>query len=106
MTQAAALHDSRFPPVTPKEIPDLYVEISILIPMKKVRSFDGIPYPGYGVVVEREGKIGVFLPEVSSHFSTKEDFLNALCSEKEGLEKKCWKDPETDLFIFHADVIH
>jgi AmmeMemoRadiSam system protein B/AmmeMemoRadiSam system protein A len=104
MTQAAALHDGRFEPVSQQEIAALHVEISVLTLPRPIRSIEEIIYPGQGVVVQRDSQRGVFLPEVSKHFKTKEEFLNQLCIEKAGLEKECWLAPTTQIFVF--ETIH
>lgn len=100
MTQEAALSDSRFSPVSAKEIPHLSLEISVLSIPKSVASIDDIAYPDTGVIIRRESQSGVYLPEVSHEFSSKEDYLNSLCRDKAKLEKKCWINPNTHLSIF------
>ena len=44
-------------------------------------------------------KIQVFTAGMS-----KDDFLGELCAQKAGLPRTCWKDPQTKLFVFTADV--
>jgi len=100
MAIASAFEDYRFSPVTEQELKDIKIEISVLSPLKKVKSADEIKPNIHGVVVRRGGRSGLFLPQVWEHFSNKEDFLNELCYQKAGLNPDAWRDPNTELYIF------
>lgn len=97
---AAAVEDHRFPRVTPEELANIQIEISVLSPMVKVKSADEIIPKIHGVTVRRGWNSGLFLPQVWEHFSRKEDFLDELCSQKAGLERSAWKEPSTELKVF------
>jgi len=60
----------------------------------------------HGVIISRgPGHHGVFLPQVADTTGwTKEEFLSQLCVQKAGLPANAWKDPETTIEIFKADV--
>jgi AmmeMemoRadiSam system protein A len=104
---SAARSDPRFPPVQPDELSALRVEISVLGPPVRV---DPPPDPGR-VVVGRDGLLvrrgraqGVLLPQVArEHGFSPETFLNAAC-HKAGLAPGSWRDPDTQVFTFTADV--
>lgn len=100
MAVAAAFEDHRFSAVTPEELKDLHIEISVLSPMTRVKSADEIKQGTHGVVVRRGYRSGLFLPQVWEHFSKKDDFLNELCWQKAGLEPGAWKNPDTELYVF------
>ncbi len=100
MAVAAAAEDYRFPPVTEKELNDIRIEISVLSPLARVKNSDEIRQNVHGVVARRNGRSGLFLPQVWEHFSKKEDFLFELCRQKAGLEPDAWRDPETELYVF------
>ncbi|MFN3966615.1 MAG: AmmeMemoRadiSam system protein B [Endomicrobiia bacterium] len=100
MAIASAFEDYRFSPVSESELKDIKIEISVLSPLKKVKSADEIKPNVHGVVVRRGGRSGLFLPQVWEHFSKKEDFLNELCYQKAGLNPDAWRDPSTELYIF------
>lgn len=100
MAIAAATEDTRFPPVTQDELPDIRFEISVLSPMARVNSADDIKQNSHGVMVRRGKRCGLFLPQVWEHFKTKEDFLCELCWQKAGLEPAAWKDSDTELHVF------
>lgn len=97
---AAAVHDSRFNPLTTNELPLTHIEISVLSPMDRVKSGDEIKQNIHGVVVKQGSRSGLFLPQVWEHFSTKEDFMDELCRQKAHLPANAWKDPKTELLVF------
>ncbi len=100
MAVASAFEDYRFSPVTEQELKDIKIEISVLSPLKRVKSVDEIKPDVHGVVVRKGTRSGLFLPQVWEHFSKKEDFLSELCYQKAGLHPDAWKDPDTELYIF------
>jgi AmmeMemoRadiSam system protein B/AmmeMemoRadiSam system protein A len=101
MTLQAALHDFRFQPVMAGEIPAIRIDISILNPPRRVISADEIILGQHGVIVLRGERGGLFLPKVAEETGwSKEEFLSQLCSQKAGLPRDAWRDPETQLFIF------
>ncbi|HVH09445.1 MAG TPA: AmmeMemoRadiSam system protein A [Gemmatimonadales bacterium] len=107
MTLAAAGDDPRFPPVTSDELPHLALEISVLTepaplapPVDPTRVVVGRD----GLLVRRGRHIGVLLPQVAGeHHWGAEAFL-AACCHKAGLAPGAWREPETELFTFQADV--
>ena len=75
MALSAALNDSRFFPLTLGELPETKIEISVLSPMEKIKNPDEIIQNKHGVLVQKNGRSGLFLPQVWEHFDNKEDFL-------------------------------
>ncbi len=105
MALAAALEDNRFSPVRKSELPDISIEISVLSPMKKISDADDIELGKHGVYIKRGSRHGVFLPQVAVETGwDKKTFLDTLCIEKAGLEPGCYKNPNTELFIFTAQI--
>ncbi len=100
MAIAAATEDPRFKPVTLDEIDDIKIEISILSPLKRIFSYKEIKEHLHGVVVRREGRSGLFLPQVWEQLPKKEQFLSELCWGKAGLPPNAWQDPKTELYVF------
>lgn len=106
MAISAAFHDSRFYPVTLDDLKDIKIEISVLSPMKRINSIDEIIPDINGVMLEKDGKSGLFLPQVWEHFksrdiaSRRQKFLNELCSQKAGLPLTALKEPSTNIFTF------
>ncbi|NLH38611.1 MAG: AmmeMemoRadiSam system protein A, partial [Elusimicrobia bacterium] len=102
---SAAFGDRRFKPLEKGEINKIKIEISILSPLKEINDYKKIREKVDGVMVSSSKGNGLFLPQVWDYFDKKEDFLNQLCTEKAGLDKNCWKDKETKLFIFQVEKI-
>jgi AmmeMemoRadiSam system protein B/AmmeMemoRadiSam system protein A len=98
---AAAFDDPRFRPLIKEELPRAHIEISILSPLKRIHSAIEIVPGIHGVAVRRDGRSGLFLPQVWMETGwTKEVFLDQLCSQKAGLPPRDWQDPQTELAIF------
>ncbi len=100
----SALEDPRFPPVEPYELDKIEIEISVLSPLKLVKSVDEIKVGEHGIMIKRGWRRGLLLPQVATeHNLTKEEFLEHTCL-KAGLSPDCWKDKETEIYIFTAIV--
>ena len=105
MSVAAASQDPRFSPVTPAELKDIDVEISVLSAPRRVKDASEIVLGKHGVIVSDGIHQGVFLPQVADETGwSKEEFLSQLCSQKAGLPADAWKSPEVSLYVFTADV--
>jgi len=105
MAVAAAVDDHRFSPVTVEELPQLKYEVSVLSPMKKIKDSSEIKLGTNGVKVQRNGRSGVFLPQVAEETGWDlDEFMNHLCQDKAGLPADCWKDPDTEIYTFTAQV--
>jgi len=105
MALAAATKDSRFNPVTKDELEDLEYEISVLSPLRKVDSWKEIKIGKHGVQIKKGLRAGVFLSQVATDNNWDLDtFMSVLCQQKAGLPSDCWKDPETDIYVFTAQV--
>jgi len=104
MAEAAALKDPRFPPVTEDELKDLEIEISVLTPLKKIKDIDKIQIGKHGLYMKGGFYSGLLLPQVATDYGwDKETFLQQTCL-KAGMESNCWKDKETEIYIFSADI--
>jgi len=105
MAVEAAMNDPRFPALTLPELKNIEIEISVLSQLKKVVSADEIRIGKHGVLVRRGYNSGVFLPQVAVETGwSKEEFMDNLCAHKAGLPKDAWRDKNTELYIFSADV--
>ena len=105
MAIEAATADPRFPPVTPDELKDIDIEVSVLSEPKRVQNIDEIKLGVHGVIVKCGLASGVFLPQVAEETGwTREEFLSNLCAHKAGLMPDAWKDKDTQLFSFTAQV--
>ncbi len=95
----AALHDSRFKPVTPQELRELQVEVSVLTPPVKLNNVKDLVPGRDGVILEAQDHHGVFLPQVWEETGwTHIEFLRELASQKAGLPPDAWQHATLSVF--------
>jgi AmmeMemoRadiSam system protein A len=101
--KAAALEDPRFKPVRADEVAEIEIELSILSGLEDV-TLGRIEAGKHGLVVSRGRQRGVLLPQVATEFRWQAArFLEETCV-KAGLEREAWKDPQTRIQAFTAEV--
>ena len=103
----AATHDPRFgrDPITPEELSQIDSEISVLSPLKKTDDPQSLELGKHGIYIRRGLNSGCFLPQVASELGwSKEEFLSQCCAGKAGLSPDAWKDPETEVLLFTAEI--
>jgi hypothetical protein len=106
MAAEAATGDPRFPPVSEKELPELEYEISVLTPRRQISDPSEFITGKHGIIVERDGRGGVFLPQVAPEQGwDRETTLSYLCAHKAGLPADAWRDKRTKLYVFEAEVL-
>ena len=92
---SAATRDPRFKPIKERELVNLNYEVSVLsVPeLIKPESVDSLfsAIKGKGVIINKDMRRGVYLPQVWEHFKSEGDFLSSLC-QKAGMHKEEWKD--------------
>ncbi|HEX2721207.1 MAG TPA: AmmeMemoRadiSam system protein A, partial [Candidatus Deferrimicrobium sp.] len=99
---AAATEDPRFPPVSPKELPSLRVEISVLTPLVSIRP-EEVEVGRHGLMVAQGRMRGLLLPQVPVEWGwDRETFLDQTCV-KAGLPPSAWRHGAT-LRAFTAEV--
>ena len=58
-----------------------------------------------GIYIKSGSASGCFLPQVAKEAGwDKEEFLSYCCAHKAGLKPDAWKDKETEVYLFTADV--
>ncbi len=103
MAISSATQDSRFTPVTAREIDKLEIEISVLSPMKRIYSADEIVLGKHGIYIKKGYYSGTFLPQVATETGwSREEFLGHCARDKAGLGWDGWKDAE--LYTYEACV--
>ncbi len=106
MAVSSATGDPRFTPVTPDELPDLSVEISVIGPLEKIADPLDFTLGVHGVYIRRGGAHGCFLPQVARETGwSKEQFLSECAEGKAGLGPEAWRDPKTEVLRFSCEVI-
>jgi AmmeMemoRadiSam system protein A len=103
-----AAHDPRFfsQRLTPIDLPDLDIEISVLSPMERTSDPLSLQLGVHGIYVRQGYRAGCFLPQVATEYGqwTKEEFLGRCCRDKAGLSADAWRDPETEVYLFTAEI--
>ncbi len=100
----AALRDSRFEPVTASELPQIEYEISVLSPLRRVLDTRQIKVGQHGLLMKNGAYEGLLLPQVPVEEKwDRQRFLEETCV-KAGMRSGCWKDENTDIFMFTAVV--
>jgi AmmeMemoRadiSam system protein A len=101
---AAATQDPRFPPVTLGEMGEIAIEVSLLSPMEPVEDPDRIEVGKHGLLIRQGYYQGLLLPQVAPEQGwDREQFLEGVC-RKAGLPRDAWRDPQTELLSFTAEV--
>jgi AmmeMemoRadiSam system protein A len=104
MALSAAFCDPRFPPLTPQEFKDIHLEISVLSPLRKIKQVDEIQVGVHGLYIRQGPCRGLLLPQVATEYHwDRETFLQQTCC-KACLPPQAWKDPQTEIYIFSADI--
>ena len=104
VAEAAAFNDPRFPPLKNEELVELMIEISILSPLRSLRSVNRIKLKRHGLMIKLEEAKGLLLPQVAARNNwDRKSFLEHVCI-KAGLEKDAWKEPKAEIMFFDAQV--
>lgn len=100
----AATEDPRFPPLTQADLARSELEISVLSPPEPLRTPEEIVIGKHGLIVESGRHRGLLLPQVATEYGWgREEFLTHTCG-KAGLPPGAWKERETEVFLFSAEV--
>lgn len=104
MAVQAAFNDPRFKGLSPSELDEIDIEISILTPLKRVDDVEKIQVGKHGLYIRKGHRAGILLPQVATeHGWNRTQFLEYTC-RKAGLPSDSWKDEETEIHAFTADV--
>ncbi|MEO0077412.1 MAG: AmmeMemoRadiSam system protein B [candidate division WOR-3 bacterium] len=104
MAVSASTEDPRFRPVTPAELRDIDIEITVLSPLQPIPCPDSVDVGRHGVVIRKSGRGAVFLPQVPIEQGWDRDtYLTELC-RKAGLPAQAWREKDAALFVFTGQV--
>jgi len=104
MAVESALRDPRFYPLTPQELDRVDIEISVLSPLKRIEDPEEIEVGKHGLFIRKGFYQGLLLPQVATEYGwDRTQFLEQTCY-KAGLNKNCYKESETEIYIFSAIV--
>ena len=103
MAVSAAFYDYRFPPLRKEELEKIKIEISVLSPLKRIKSFEEIEVGKHGLYLVKGSYRGVLLPQVATEYGwDRWQFLQAV-SRKAGLPPDAYKEGAV-IYIFTAEV--
>jgi AmmeMemoRadiSam system protein A len=105
----SATRDPRFPPLAEDELYKIKIEVSILTEARKLEGsvkevIDKIVPFKHGVIIKKDFRSALFLPQVWDELPKKEVFISKLCL-KAGLPPDEWKKDGTEFYLFEADII-
>ena len=107
MARASATSDTRFlaNPVTAGELKQLDIEISVLSPLQRTDDPLSLRLGIDGIYIKKGYTSGCFLPQVATETGwSKEEFLAYCCAHKAGLTPDAWRDPDTQVYLFTAEI--
>jgi uncharacterized protein (TIGR00296 family) len=106
----AAVKDTRFNPISSKELDEIITEVEILSPVEKLdfgsieELEDCIEIGTHGLIVNYKGHRGLLLPKVASRYNwSAEEFVKQTCM-KAGLPGSIHKEKEAEFFKFSSDL--
>jgi AmmeMemoRadiSam system protein A len=100
----AAFEDPRFDQLTPSELPQIHLEISVMGPVERVSNVEEIEVGVHGLIMRRGYRQGLLLPQVPIEWGwNRQQFLEHTC-QKAGLPPGAYRDPQTEIFFFTATV--
>lgn len=100
---ASSACDRRFKPVQAEELDKMKLEISVLSPLKKIKSVDDIKLGKHGIYIKQGFSSGTFLPQVATKTGWNlEEFLGHCARDKAGIGWHGWKTAE--IFTYEAVV--
>jgi len=101
----AGLHDPRFDAVTADELDGLAIEISALTPPRPVASYREIVIGRHGIVLNKNGRSAVFLPQVATEQGWDLPTTLGHLAIKAGLRSDAWREG-AEFLVFEAQVFH
>lgn len=107
MAVSSSTRDPRFfnDVITVSEMNALDIEISVLSPLKYTKDPLSLRLGVDGIYIKKGHASGCFLPQVATEAGwSKEEFLSYCCSHKAGLPEQAWKELDTEVYLFTAEV--
>lgn len=92
---AAATEDPRFPPLRPEELSQIEISVDVLSEPFKIGSIDELDAQKYGVIVAKDYRKGLLLPDLDG-VPTVDDQLR-IAKMKAGISPS---DPDVDIYKF------
>lgn len=100
----SATNDQRFAAVEPFELDRMTLEVSVLTPLKRIKSIDEFELGKHGIYIKSGLNSGTFLPQVAEKTGwSKKEFLGRCSKNKAGIGWNGWKTAE--LYTFEVVVV-
>ena len=103
--------DSRFPSISPTELPFLELDVTLLFDFEKIAArgrerLQTVELGRHGLQVNRDQHAGLLLPSVPVEWGWNvEQFFEHVC-RKAGLPETAWRDDQTQMQRFEGHEIH
>ena len=105
MTEAAASRDTRVAAISPAELAQIHIEVSVLSPLVEAKEPLVLEIGRHGLYISSGGRRGVLLPQVAVEYGwNMKKFLQQTCV-KAGLPKDAWRRPEAQVLAFTTMII-
>jgi len=99
----AATQDFRFEPVTPDELADIRIEISVLSLPRPALDYHEVEVGKHGIIISKGRNKGLLLPQVPVEYNwDRETYLRHGCL-KAGLDEDAW-EKGANIEVFSAQV--
>lgn len=102
---SACSRDRRFTPMTPKELNDMAVEVTVLSPLEPLADIDDLRIGTHGLFLVNGNTSGILLPQVATQNGWDEKTFLEQVSIKAGLPKDAWKEKDARLYIYTAEIV-
>lgn len=102
MTLKTAFEDTRFAPLTHKELAECTLTISVLTRSHAIKSYRDIILGKNGIILTQGSFTAVFLPEVAVEQQWDLPTTLTELSVKAGLPPQAWRDPSTTYEVFET----
>ncbi len=99
----AAIHDTRFSPVTASELNDLHLEVSLLGPYQQVDGPDSIILGRHGIVLSLGWRKATFLPQVATEQGWDRSTTLEHLARKAGISTR--DIPRATIEVYEAQVV-
>ncbi|MBI4616272.1 MAG: AmmeMemoRadiSam system protein A [Planctomycetes bacterium] len=105
MTAASATRDPRFAAILASELPEISIQISVLSPLRRIRSLDEIEVGRHGLYVRKSGQTGVLLPQVAERCGWSAGRFYAETLRKGEIRSEPSRlDDDVEAFVYEAEV--
>jgi len=102
---SSAVKDTRFTPITREELDEIKIEISTMSPQRYIKNWEDVEIGKHGVRIVQKGRTGTLLPQVATDNNWDLiTFLETICWQKMGLDKGCYKEPASQIYVYETDI--